>query len=132
MNFKPIEYSSVSPYLIVSVADATIQFMMAVFGGREIRRFSDEQGRVMHAEVRIDDTVIMLADCTDDWPAVHANVHVYVPSVDDIFQHALTAGASSVQKPVKKNDDDKRSGVFDPGRTTWWIATKVTKRILTR
>ena len=47
------------------------------------------------------------------------------PYVDATYRRALTAGATSVQKPVKKEDADKRGGVKDPGGTTWWIATKV-------
>ena len=50
---------------------------------------------------------------------------MYVPDVDATYAKALDAGASSVQAPVKKEDDDKRGGVKDAGGTTWWIATKV-------
>lgn len=81
--------------------------------------------RVMHAEIRIDDSVVMLADPGPGWPAVAAFVHVYVPDVDATYRRALEAGATSVQAPVKKEDEDKRGGVKDAGGTTWWIATKV-------
>jgi PhnB protein len=124
-SYKPDHYSSVSPYLIVDGAEQTIDFLTSVFGAEELRRFPDEAGRLMHAEVRIDDTVIMIADATADWPPVPAHVHVYVPDVDATYQRALAAGATSVQEPVKREDDDKRGGVIDPGGTTWWIATKV-------
>ena len=79
----------------------------------------------MHAEVRIDDTVVMLGDGADGWPPVPSHVHVYVPDVDATYTRALEAGATSVQAPVKKQDADKRGGVKDAGGTTWWIATKV-------
>jgi uncharacterized glyoxalase superfamily protein PhnB len=59
---KPIGYTTVSPYLIVDKADATINFLTQVFGATELRRIADGSGKVMHAEVRIDDTVIMLTD----------------------------------------------------------------------
>ena len=126
MTFKPENYSTVSPYLIVTDADSTIRFLQTVFGASEIRRFADDSGRVMHAEVQLADTVIMLADCSDAWPALPSYVHVYVADVDDVYRRAIAAGASSVQEPVKKEDDDKRGGVKDVGGTTWWIATKVT------
>jgi uncharacterized glyoxalase superfamily protein PhnB len=126
-SFKPAAYNSVSPYLIVNGAAETIQFLVTVFGAVEIRRFADPaSGRLMHAEVRIDDTVVMLGDCVDGiWPAVAAHVHVYVPDVDATYAKALKHGAISVQEPVKKQDDDKRGGFKDSGGTTWWIATKV-------
>jgi PhnB protein len=124
--FKPETYSTVSPYLVLTGAEATISFLKQVFGAIELRRFPDESGRIMHAEVRIDDTVLMLADAAPpDWPAVNASVHIYVEDVDAIYRKALDAGAVSVQEPVKKQDEDKRGGVRDSGGTTWWIATKV-------
>jgi PhnB protein len=75
----------------------------------------------VHAEVRIDDTVVMIADGGEGWPPVPSHVHVYVPEVDAVYARALEAGAT----PVKKDDEDKRGGVRDAGGTTWWIATKV-------
>lgn len=123
--YKPEGYSSVSPYLIVDGASRTIDFLVQVFSAVELRRFLDPAGKIMHAEVQLDDTVIMLADGDDNWPTVSTNVHVYVPDVDATYRRALEAGATPVQEPVKKDDDDKRGGVKDAGGTTWWIATKV-------
>lgn len=125
-SYKPDQYSSVSPYLVVDGAAKTIEFLKRVFGATELRMYPDEQGRVMHGEVTIDDTVIMLADGNPPgWPAVPAHVHIYVRDVDDVYRRALEAGAESIQEPVKKDDEDKRGGVRDAGGTTWWIATKV-------
>jgi uncharacterized glyoxalase superfamily protein PhnB len=69
----------------------------------------------MHAEVRIDDTVVMLADGALAWPPITSHVHIYVPDVDATYKCALEAGATSVQAPVKKDDPDKRGGVKDSG-----------------
>ena len=124
-SHKPDGYTTVSPYLIVDGANRTIEFLRHVFGADELRRFSDPAGKVMHAEVRIDDTIVMLGDGADGWPPVPSHVHVYVPDVDATYKRALEAGATSVQAPVKKQDADKRGGVKDAGGTTWWIATKV-------
>ena len=124
-SYKPDGYPSVSPYLIVDGANATIEFLRRVFAAVEIRRFADPAGKIMHAEVRIDDTVVMIADGVEGWPPVPSHVHVYVPDVDATYGRALEAGATSVQEPVKKDDEDKRGGVKDSGGTTWWIATKV-------
>jgi len=123
--YKPQGHTTVSPYLIVDGAGPTIDFLKTVFGAIELRRFRDSSGKLMHAEVRIDDTVVMLADATEAWPAIPCYVHVYVRDVDKAYKKALDAGATSVQEPVKKDDADKRGGVKDAGGTTWWIATKV-------
>lgn len=124
-SYKPDGYTTISPYLIVDGANATIEFLRNVFGAIELRRFPDPTGKIMHAEVRIDDTVVMIADGTSGWPPVPTHVHVYVPDVDAAYRRALEAGGTSVQEPVKKGDADKRGGVKDAGGTTWWIATKV-------
>lgn len=125
-SYKPANYSTVSPYLLVDGADTTIAFLKRVFGAIELRRSADESGKVLHAEVRIDDTVIMLAEATPpDWPPGLSHVHIYVPDVDATYRKALEAGAASVQAPIKKEDADKRGGIRDGGGTTWWIGTKV-------
>ena len=123
--YKPDNYNTVSPYLIVNGANRTIEFIKNVFGGLELRRFEDTNGKIIHAEVRIDDTVVMLADGVEDWPPVSSHVHVYVNDVDTIYRRALEEGGTSVQEPVKKEDEDRRGGIEDPGGTTWWISTKV-------
>jgi PhnB protein len=122
---KPSGYTSVAPYLIVNGAAGTIEFLKLVFGAQELRVFQSKDGGVRHGEVRIDDTVVMVADAVEGWAAIPSHVHVYVADVDDTYGRALAAGAESVQEPVKKDDEDKRGGIKDAGGTTWWIATRV-------
>jgi uncharacterized glyoxalase superfamily protein PhnB len=124
-SHKPEGYTTVAPYLIVDGAQKTVEFLARVFAAKELRRFAGPDGKLMHAEVRIDDTVVMLADGAPGWPPIPSHVHIYVPDVDATYKRALEAGATSVQAPVKKDDPDKRGGVKDSGGTTWWIATKV-------
>lgn len=124
-SYKPNQYTSVAPYLIVDGASRTIEFLIQAFDAVSLRHFADPAGKIMHAEVRIDDTVLMIADSAEGWPSIPAHVHIYVPDVDATYQRALKAGALSVQVPVKKEDADKRGGVKDAGGTTWWIATQV-------
>ena len=124
-SYKPDGYSTVSPYLIVSDANASIEFMRTVFDAVELRRFPDESGQLRHAEVRLDDIVIMVADATPDWPPSSTHLHVYVPDVDAAYKRALDAGAVSLQKPAQRGDEDKRGGVKDSSGTSWWVATRV-------
>ncbi|QDV35751.1 VOC family protein [Tautonia plasticadhaerens] len=122
--FKPEGYNTVSPYLIVDGAAGTIEFLIRAFDAVELRRFPDPSGGIRHAEVRVGDTVIMIADGADGWPPVPSHVHLYCPDVDDSYRRAIDAGAISVQEPVRKGDEDRRGGVTDAGGTTWWIATR--------
>jgi PhnB protein len=124
-HYKPESYPSVSPYLIVDGAARTIEFMKDVLDAVELRQFPDEQGKLRHAEVRIDDSVIMIADSAPGWPALSSHVHVYVRDVDATYRRALAAGGTSVQEPVKKDDEDRRGGIMDPSGTTFWISTRV-------
>lgn len=123
--YKPDGYTSVAPYLVVTNAARTIDFLVKVFGATRLRSHEGPDGRLMHAEVRIDDTVLMLADSVEGWDAMPAHVHIYVPDVDATYQRAIEAGATAVQAPIKKADEDKRGGFKDDGGTTWWVGTKV-------
>ncbi len=122
-GYKPEGYPSAAPYLIVEDARRTISFLVRAFAATELRMIEGD-GCLRHGEVRIDDTVIMLGDALEGWPATESHVHVYVPDVDETYRRALEAGATSVQEPIQKQDEDKRGGVRDPGGVTWWIATQ--------
>jgi PhnB protein len=125
MVYKPEGYTSVAPYLIVDGAQATIDFLVSVFGAEPLRIYSREDGKLQHGEVRIDDSVTMIADAIDGWPAMATNVHIYVSDVDATYHRALSRGATSVQEPEKKDDPDRRCGFRDNGGTTWWVGQQV-------
>ena len=126
LSYKPAGYTSVSVYMVVQGAQRVIDFLKKAFGATELRRYDMPDGSIMHAEVRIDDTVVMIADAGGEWPAFPVWLHVYVPDVDASYRQALEAGGVSVQEPQRKESDpDRRGGVKDPGGNTWWIATQV-------
>jgi PhnB protein len=125
-NYKPDGYSSVSVYIMAEGAQRVVDFLGAVFDATETRRFDLPDGSIMHTEVRIDDTVVMIADAGGSSPAFPVWLHVYMPDVDATYQRALAAGGVSVEEPNQKpNDFDRRGGVKDPAGNTWWIATQV-------
>lgn len=124
--WKPEGYPAVSAYLVVAGAQDVIKFVQDVFGATELRRYNSPDGLVMHAELRIGDSVIMIGDAGTEWPAISTFLHVYVEDVDSVYQRALSAGGRSVQEPShKEGDPDRRGGVKDPGNNTWWISTQV-------
>ncbi len=121
----PEGYPRVSPYLIVEPAEAAIDFMLTVLGGTEVRRHLTPEGRVMHAEVRIGDSLVMVGGANPEWPAVPAALHVYVDDVDATYTQALAAGATSVSAPETKPYGDRSAYVKDAAGTIWFISTHV-------
>lgn len=120
----PDGYMTVSPYLIVTDAPAHQRFLRDVLGAELVRSMTREDGSVMHSELRIGDSLVMLADAMDGWPASPAHLHVYVDDVDAVYAKAVAAGAAEVMPPVQKGDPDKRGGFLLDG-VTWWVATRV-------
>jgi len=126
MSYKPDGYVSVSPYLIVPDAPAVVSFLEEVFGATRLRWYETADGQLIHGELRIDDSVVMIGQGNEAWPPVPLNAHVYVRDVDAVFARALAAGAAEVQAPKQQEGDpDRRGGVRDAGGNTWWIATQV-------
>jgi PhnB protein len=122
--FKPTGYTSVAPYLLVDGAEAAMTFLEHVFDARRLRCIAGPDGRYLHAELCIDDTVVMLADVPSaDMAPSH--LHVYVSDVDATYAKAVAAGAKPVRPPEKGEDPDKRGGFRDPSGTTWWVGTQV-------
>lgn len=124
-DWKPNGYNSVSPYLISPIAEEEIAFIVDVFEGSLIRRFDRPDGSIMHAEIRIDDSVIMLGGGATDQQATSPHIHVYVSNVEAVYKRAIKFGASPVQEPLQKRpDDDFRAGFRDASGVTWWVASQ--------
>lgn len=123
-DWKPAGYTSVAPYLVTQHAQAIIDFLQTTVNAAPLRRFERPDGSILHAEVRIDDTVVMMGSPPDGIASTPCHLHVYVPDVDQTYQLALANHATSVQPPVRRDDPDKRCGVKDPGGNTWWFSTQ--------
>jgi len=125
MSWKPKDYPSMSPYLICSDGDAVIGFVEQAFGGVLQRRFDRPDGSLMHAEIRIDDSILMIGGSATSAQQTAPHIHIYVPDAKAVFDRAIAAGASVVEEPQRKRDDDDlRGGVQDASGTTWWIASQ--------
>jgi PhnB protein len=135
MATKPIPdgYRTATPYLIVKGAAEAIEFYKRAFGATEMLRMADPQGKVGHAEIKIGDSVIMLAD---EHPAMgyrgprslggsSVSILLYLEDVDGVFERAVKAGAKA-QRPVTNQFYGDRSGTLeDPFGHVWTIATHV-------
>ena len=126
MAVKPIpdEYHRVTPYLIVEGASGLIDFAKQVFGAEETVRMPGSDDTIGHAEMRIGDSVVMLADAGRENPARAATLVVYVEDCDAVYRKALAANAASEREPADQFYGDRTAGVNAFG-TTWWIHTHV-------
>jgi PhnB protein len=131
VNYVPEGRNSVTPYLIVSNAAQAIDYYKKVFGATELMRMDGPDGKVGHAELRIGDSIIMLADenvamgnrSAESIGASPVSLYVYLPDVDKTFDKAL-AGGAKVLKPVEDQFYGDRSGFLrDPFGHLWGIAT---------
>ncbi len=117
-------FHSLTPYIIMRGAAEFIEFAKEVFGAEEkLRVPAREPGRIMHAELRLGDSMIELSDGNEQYPPRPAAIHVYVPDTDSVYRRALGAGATSLH-PVEEMPYGERSGsVKDPFGNYWYIAT---------
>jgi uncharacterized glyoxalase superfamily protein PhnB len=120
----PAGYHSVTPYAVVDDADKTIEFMERVFEATVSERMQGPDGRVVHAEVRIGDSLIMLSSATPDYPRFPMMVHLYLPDVDATYAAGLEAGATSLREPADQFYGDRSGGFEDQDGNQWWLATR--------
>ena len=131
--YIPKGYNTVTPYLIIKGAAKAIDYYKNVFGATVVVRMDGPDGRVGHAELKIGDSIIMLADENPQMGAVSAttignspvSLYVYLPDVDRVVEKAKAEGAT-ILKPVQDQFYGDRSGFLqDPFGHRWGIATHV-------
>jgi PhnB protein len=128
---KPDGYHSVTPYLIVKDAAGAIDYYKKVFGAQELFRLSGPDGKLGHAELKIGDSVVMLAD---EHPGMGAlspqtiggspvRMMVYVDNVDEVVPRAVAAGAKILRPVADQFYGDRAGGIEDPYGHHWHVAT---------
>lgn len=125
-NYKPDAYNSVSPYLIINDAPRYIELLVTVFGATKLRQYERDNGIIKHAELRIDDSVIMLAEATEDYPSQPTMIHVYVKDAQATYDAALKSGCTGIEAPHPSDEDPDLRGMFqDYVGTVWAVGTQV-------
>ena len=118
-------YRTVTPYLVVQDADAEMQFLKNAFGATEASCERNADRTVMHAEMKVGNSLIMLGQANEAWKALKAALYVWVPDVDATYARALTAGAVSQSAPEDKPYGHRNAGVVDQNGITWWIGSPI-------
>ena len=120
----PAGHHTVTPYLVVRGAAKTIDFAKKAFGAEDLfDPMKRPDGTIMHAEIKIGDSVVMISDATEEHPAMQSMLHLYVPDIDAKYKKAVAAGGTSMMEPADQFYGDRSGGVKDPCGVMWYIAT---------
>ena len=123
-DFRPPGFPNIAPYFVVEGAAQFIVFLLEALEGTERSRYTAPDGKIMHAEVAIGNSVVEVGDANDRFPARPATTHIYVKDVDRTFTRALGAGAKSIFFPTSDHPSGDRWGALrDPFGNIWHIAT---------
>ncbi len=128
---KPDGYHSVTPYLIVKDASGAIEYYKKAFGAKELFRISGPDGKLGHAELKIGDSIVMLADEAPQMGALApgtiggspVQLMLYVDDVDEVVPRAVAAGAKIVRPVADQFYGDRSGGIEDPFGHHWYVAT---------
>ena len=132
----PEGYHSIQPYMMFAECDRAIAFYKQAFNAAEKMCMRRPDGRVMHAEIRIGDSVIMMADenaamgafATAHYGGSPVSIMLYTDACDATYKSALEAGGKSLRPPADQDYGDRMAGVVDPFGYHWWIATPIAKQ----
>ncbi len=118
-------YRTITPCLVVPDADTELTFLKSAFGGVEASCQRHADGTVMHAEIRVGDSLVMLGQGNEQWKPLSAALYLWVEDVDATYAKALAAGARSQSEPEDKPYGHRNAGVVDKNGVTWWIGSPV-------
>src|SRR5262249_26959500 len=119
----PEGFHTITPYLQVRGADRLIEFLTQTFDASQIMRVLTPDGLILHAELKVGDSVIEMADAGSTYPAMPASIHLYVRDVDATYERAIGAGGDSLARPRDQEYGDREASVRDPLGNRWYIAT---------
>ena len=124
---KPIPdgFHSVTPFVIVTDATRLLEFIKKAFRGETTSIMNDPDGKVIHATAKIGDSLIMVADAMERFPAMPCMLYLYVEDVDTVYQKAIKAGGQSLREPTNEFYGDRSAGIKDAWDNQWWIATHI-------
>ncbi len=127
MSVKPIPtgFHTLTPYLAVNGASKLIDFLKRAFDAQENYCSKAPDGSVMHAQLKIKDSMLMVSDANGAFPAMPSFIYMYVENTDKVYNQAMQAGAISIMEPADQFYGDRNAGVKDPAGNMWWIATHI-------
>ena len=125
MAAKPIPdgFHTVTPYMVVEGASKLLEFLKRAFEAKELQRMAQPDGSIMHAEVKIGDSVVMMGEARGENKPMPCSIYLYVNDADAVYKRALQAGAASTMEPADQFWGDRTAGIKDPYGNKWMIGT---------
>lgn len=128
MSVKPIPdgYQNVIPYLLVEGAAELTTFLVDAFDAKVRQRLERPDGSVMHVELQIGDSIVMIGEPMAEFGPMPSSIYLYVEDCDAFYRRALQSGAASVMPPTDMPHAGERyGGVKDRSGNLWWVATHI-------
>jgi PhnB protein len=124
-NYVPREYKTINVLLMVKDAHRALEFYNRAFGAEVVMKLEDPNGVIIHAEMRIDDTIIMLAETSVVHKDAGVVLQLYTGDVEGLIENAIKAGAEEITPIEKQFYGDRAGRVKDPFGHHWIVATHV-------
>src|ERR1043165_38981 len=125
VNYIPKGYHTVTPYLVTKNAAKLVDYIVKAFNGTVKSQHATPDGVVMHAEVEVGDSMIMIGEASEKWGSSAAMLYLYIPDVDATYKQAIAAGGKSLREPTNEFYGDRGAGVQDEFGNQWWMATHI-------
>ena len=124
LNSIPEGFHTVTPYLVVKDAPSILTFLQKAFGAEVKSCLKSPTGVIMNAEVRIGDSMVMLADSRAGVNPNPSMLYLYVEDADAVYASAVDAGGKSVMPPTDQFYGDRAGAIEDGSGNQWWIASR--------
>lgn len=124
MSKIPGDFPTITPYLIVDDAASFIEFTKEVFNAEVLNKHMRDANTIMHAEIKIGNSIIMFADTTPQYKPMSAGLFIYVEDADLTYNKAIEKGASAVTE-LSTQSYGRTGGVKDAFGNTWWITSVI-------
>jgi len=126
-NFMPVKpipekYHSVTPYILVPDVSKLIEFIEKAFGGIVIEKITAPEGLIMHAEIKVGNSIIMMGHASGKSKITKSIFYIYTEDTDTVYMRAIASGASSLMEPADQYYGDRNAAVYDMFGNQWWIA----------
>lgn len=125
VNPVPKGFHTITPFLAVKGAETMLHFINEAFGGTDLKIMHHDNGKVMHATIRIGNSIIMASDSNNNSQEFPAMLYLYVDDVDAVYKKAIKAGGESLREPTNEFYGDRSAGIKDEWGNQWWVATHI-------